>query len=271
MVIGAYGMPRQFQYYWWLFTVTFVVAFSIFTPKFWKVGIYKWWLCSKMNAAWVEGTIKKSKTRMHSSRMRPSCSLAVFGGVPGLGGCTWSWGGVPGPGVVYLVPGGVPGLGGCTWSWGVYLWTPCEQNHRRLQKTLPLPNFVAAGKNHTFLKMTLRSIVYSKTSLKYFLWFDRLTSFKIMYRINNLPVFLYLAITGTERPGWLVLVLVASRRCPRRWWWWLNFRSITLRRGWLIRRNISDGLLMLASRTCSWRHWWWLIHRRIPWRLRQLS
>ena len=69
-------------------------------------------------------------------------------------------------------------------------------------------------KNHTFLKMTLRSIVYSKTSLKYFLCFDRLTSFKIMY--NNLPVFL--AIAGTERPGWLVLVLVlvASRRCPRR-------------------------------------------------------
>ena len=28
----------------------------------------------------------------------------VWGGVPGLGGCTWSRG-------VYLVPGGVPGLG----------------------------------------------------------------------------------------------------------------------------------------------------------------
>ena len=119
-------------------------------------------------------------------------------------------------------------------------------------------------KNHTFLKMTLRAIVYSKTSLKYFLWFDRLTSFKIMYRINNLQVFLYLAIEDTEKPGWLVLVLVASRRCPRRWWWWLNFRSITWRRGCLIRRNISDGLLLLASRTCSRRHWWWLIHRRIP-------
>ena len=57
-------------------------------------------------------------------------------GVPGLGGCTWSWGGctwsqgcvpgpgdVPGPGGVYLVCGGVPGPwgvylvpGGCTWS-----------------------------------------------------------------------------------------------------------------------------------------------------------
>ena len=31
-----------------------------------------------------------------------------------LGGCTWSQGGVPGP-------GDVPGPGGCTWSWGVYL------------------------------------------------------------------------------------------------------------------------------------------------------
>ena len=30
VVIGAYGMPRQFQYYSRLFTVTFVVAFSIF-------------------------------------------------------------------------------------------------------------------------------------------------------------------------------------------------------------------------------------------------
>ena len=30
-------------------------------------------------------------------------------GVPGPGGCTWSWG-------VYLVPGGVPGPRGCTWS-----------------------------------------------------------------------------------------------------------------------------------------------------------
>ena len=39
----------------------------------------------------------------------------VQGGVPGPGGCTWSWGassprGVPGPGGMYA-PGGVPGLG----------------------------------------------------------------------------------------------------------------------------------------------------------------
>ena len=54
------------------------------------------------------------------------------------GGCTWSRGCVPGPEggctwskrvylvrLVYLVLGGVPSLGGCTWSWevgvGVYL------------------------------------------------------------------------------------------------------------------------------------------------------
>ena len=62
---------------------------------------------------------------MHSSRMRTGRSLTVFrslllwgsgeGSVPGPGGGTWSWGGVPGP------PGGVPGPGGCTWSRGVYL------------------------------------------------------------------------------------------------------------------------------------------------------
>ena len=57
---------------------------------------------------------------------RPYLQHAVpRGGVPGPGGCawswgvpcprgcTWSWGGVPGPGG-YLVLGG-------TWSWGVYL------------------------------------------------------------------------------------------------------------------------------------------------------
>ena len=73
-------------------------------------------------------------TRMHSGRMLTVRSSDR------IGGCTWSWGGVPGPGGctwsrgVYLVTGGVPGpggvtgpgqvylvLGGCTWSWGVYL------------------------------------------------------------------------------------------------------------------------------------------------------
>ena len=41
---------------------------------------------------------------MHSSRMRTAAVAVSRGGVPGPGGCTWSWG-------VYLVPGGVPGLG----------------------------------------------------------------------------------------------------------------------------------------------------------------
>ena len=63
-----------------------------------------------------------TETRMHSSRMRSSRLLPVSpgmhcsrGGVPGPGGCTWSWGGVPGLGVglVYLVLGGVPGARGC--------------------------------------------------------------------------------------------------------------------------------------------------------------
>ena len=43
----------------------------------------------------------------------------VPGDVPGPSG-TWSWGDVPGPGGLYLVPGGVPRPGGCIWS-EVYL------------------------------------------------------------------------------------------------------------------------------------------------------
>ena len=57
---------------------------------------------------------------MHSSRMRTvrSSGRISGGGVPGPGGCTWSWGGdAPGPGGVHLVlevylvlgGGGVPG------------------------------------------------------------------------------------------------------------------------------------------------------------------
>ena len=53
----------------------------------------------------------------------PACTSP--GGVPGPGGCTWSWGkgGVPGPGggTWSGVGGGVPGPRGCTWSQGVYL------------------------------------------------------------------------------------------------------------------------------------------------------
>ena len=89
-------------------------------------------------------------TRMHSSRMRTvrSSGRISGGGIPGLGGCTWSLEGCTWSPGVYLVPEGVcawsggctwsrgctlsggctwsrgvcvPGLGGCTWSRGVYL------------------------------------------------------------------------------------------------------------------------------------------------------
>ena len=67
---------------------------------------------------------------MHSSRMRTVRNSSrlpggylVLRGVPGPGGCTWSWGVYLVPGV-YLVwgctwsQGGVPGLGGYSWSQG---------------------------------------------------------------------------------------------------------------------------------------------------------
>ena len=97
----------------------------------------------------------------------------VQGGVPGPGGCTWSWGvylvcgGVPGPrGVylvpvgVYLVPGGVPGLvggvpgpGGCTWSQWVYLvpggvrYPPPVNRMTNRCKNITLPQTSFAGGN----------------------------------------------------------------------------------------------------------------------------
>ena len=113
---------------------------------------------------------------MHSSRMRTGRSLTVcwsllpggglvWGGlVPGglvQGGClVW---GVPGQGG--LVPGGVSGLEGClvwrgAWSGGVWslgeclVWdgiqhalrqTPLLTESQTPVKTLPWPNFVAAG------------------------------------------------------------------------------------------------------------------------------
>ena len=43
------------------------------------------------------------------------------GDVTGPGGHIWSQGGVPGPGGGVPGPRGVPGPGGCTWSQGVYL------------------------------------------------------------------------------------------------------------------------------------------------------
>ena len=82
---------------------------------------------------------------MHSSRMRStrlflvSPSMHCSGGVylPWRG-CTWSGGGVPGPGEVYLVLGGVPCSGGCTWSQGVYL----------ILGGVPGPGGCASGDDH---------------------------------------------------------------------------------------------------------------------------
>ena len=49
----------------------------------------------------------------------PAARWPYLGGVPGLEGVYLVLrGAVPGLGWVYLVPGGVPGPGGCTWSWG---------------------------------------------------------------------------------------------------------------------------------------------------------
>ena len=87
---------------------------------------------------------KITPTRMHSSRMRTVrnssrlqggggwCTCLGGGGYLIPGGCTWSQGGVPGLGGVYLVSGvnlawgctwsrGVVPARGCTWSRGVYL------------------------------------------------------------------------------------------------------------------------------------------------------
>ena len=95
----------------------------------------------------------------------------------------WSRGGLPGPGWGdgSLVPGGLPGPGGGLWSWGVCLvrgvclvWGGClpgpgglASQHALRQtipplwtesetpvKTLPWPNFVAAGKNRCITKKT---------------------------------------------------------------------------------------------------------------------
>ena len=97
--------------------------------------------------------------------------LVPRGGVPGPGGCTWSWGvylvpgvnlvlgGVPGPRGVYLVwgvpgPGGVPGPRGCTWSQGgvpgprgVYLvrYSPPVNRMTNRCKNITLPQTSFAG------------------------------------------------------------------------------------------------------------------------------
>ena len=79
------------------------------------------------------------------------CLVGGGAGVPGLGGCllpggrqVW-WGGVPGPGVCLvwggLLPGG-SGIPACTEA-DPPPWTESQT----LVKTLPWPNFVAAGNN----------------------------------------------------------------------------------------------------------------------------
>ena len=99
-------------------------------------------------------------TRMHSSRMRTGrsltvcCSLLPGGGglVQGgsaRGGCLVRGGSAPGGGV--SAPRGVPGPGGGAWCRGgipacTDADTPPPVDRHTLVKTLPWPNFVAAGK-----------------------------------------------------------------------------------------------------------------------------
>ena len=112
-------------------------------------------------------------TRMHSSRMRTGRSLTVYwhllpgGGLPGPGGVSaWTRGGLPGlVGVgVCLVPGGSAWSQGGAWSQRGSAWSgggglasqhalrqtphpPLLTESQTPAKTLPWPNFVAAGKN----------------------------------------------------------------------------------------------------------------------------
>ena len=110
--------------------------------------------------------VKFLRTRMHSSRMCTTCLLPVspsmhcswWGVYLVPWGCTWSQGGVPGPGGtwswgMYLVLGGCLPVGGA--CLGVYLVRragtpprqatpqagnpPREQNDRQVQKILPSP------------------------------------------------------------------------------------------------------------------------------------
>ena len=114
-----------------------------------------------------------NQTRMHSSRMRTGRSLTVCwrllpGGSLLQGGClvrgsAWSGGwsllleAVSGPGgcLVWGEPGlgGVSAPGGClvrggglVWGWGGGSIPACTVDRHTPVKTLPWPNFVAAGK-----------------------------------------------------------------------------------------------------------------------------
>ena len=67
---------------------------------------------------------------------------ASGGGVSGLGGVCLVWGGVPGP-------GGCPWSGGVSGPGGIPACTEADTppvDRHTLVKTLPWPNFVAAGK-----------------------------------------------------------------------------------------------------------------------------
>ena len=112
-------------------------------------GLYRWLV-----------TLTSTTTRLHSSRMHTarvmtiSPSMLCGRGVPAPRGRACSWG-VPAPGRILLG-------GGCLlWclllrGWGgIPAFTeadpPSEQNHTRLWKTQPGPNFVAGGKNQIHL------------------------------------------------------------------------------------------------------------------------
>ena len=91
-----------------------------------------------------------SETRMHSSRMRTGRSLTVCwrllpggGGVPGPGGVPGQ-GDVPGPG----------GLWHPSMHWGRHPPPPLLTESQTPVKTLPWPNFVAAGNNRLLLSFT---------------------------------------------------------------------------------------------------------------------
>ena len=127
-------------------------------------------------------------TRMHSSRMRtarllpvsPSmhCSRGVYL-VPWWGVYLVLGGGVPGLGVVPGPRGrGVPGPGGCTWSWGGYLpryspsplWTEFL-THASENTTSPQTSF-AGGKKRSKVPLTktVRKNVTCEQGLSVFAW-----------------------------------------------------------------------------------------------------
>ena len=110
----------------------------------------------------------KKLTRMHSSRMRTARLLPVSPSMHCSGGCTWSVGGVPGPGEsawsgrgavpgptgVYLVPGVCTWSVGCIWSRGCTWWgipaqvLPSVNRMTDRCKNITLPQTSFAGGNN---------------------------------------------------------------------------------------------------------------------------